>query len=346
MKLIFLLTIAASLAQAPPPKVDGPKGVDVNVTNISWHPQGIGLLYTKQEGTGTGIGIYALGQPEGEVVVHMGKNDSYEAQWFDNQTMVTIIVYRELTREGEPYGEATVYLADAVKGQAQALWSQAYTEESGGIDLDVDVSPRLRHAIYRVKNGQNRYHMVLPVSGGRLIASADLDRAQKEGLAGPSWSLDGTAVYARPSESQASSEVGELRSDEILISRVAAKVEGELKLSNVSFRFNVAKPPPPPVGATVLELMPSNAALRQVRFKGPWQHREMSQDDVRTFSRATNIQFGGAAFTANSLWLVRGKQPTDGLLLAAHAEKSWIAPGSAAVAYLTDGALFVRELGK
>jgi hypothetical protein len=367
MKLICILAVTATLAQAQQlPKVDPPKGVDVNVAGITWHPQGMGLLYTKPEGTGTGIGIYALGQPEGEVVVHLRQNDRYEAQWFDNQTVATIIVYRDLVSDGEKYMEASVYLADAMKGQSQLLWSQAYSAKSGGIDLDVDVSPRLRHAIYRVKNGKNRYHLVLPIGGTRLIPSPDLDKAQRDGLSGPSWSLDGTAIFAlQPGGAQKF----EISSDKISTTNVGDSngvktVAGTLALetftvelvgavSDASFKFAdgnlalwIAKPPPPPVGATVLELMPANASLRQVRFKGPWQDRALPQNDLRAITRPSNIQFGSTAAAADSLWLVSGKEPRDGILLAAHAEKSWIGPGSAAVAYLTDGALFVRLLIK
>lgn len=365
MKLICLLAIAGGVTQAQQlPRVGPPTGVDVNVANITWHPQGMGLLYTKPEANGTGIGVYALGQPEGEVVVHLGKNDRYEAQWFDHKTLATIIVYRNVDSEGEKYVQASVYLADAVKCQSQLLWSQAYSEKSGGVDLDVDVSPRLRHAIYRVKNGANRFHMVLPIGGTRLIPSADLDKAQREGLSGPSWSVDGTAVFAPRVEGASSLSLGSAKitvtdsGDNVKIAGSPIKVTGgstefSTALSEITFKLAdsnlalwIAKPPPPPVGATVLELMPANASLRQVRFKGPWQYRELAQNDVRTLSRPTNVQFGTAAFTANSLWLVRGKQPVDGLLLAAHSERSWIAPDATAVAFLTDGALFVRELGK
>ncbi len=356
MKLICLLAITAGFAQAQQlPRVDGPRGVDVNVNGITWHPQGMGLMYTKPEVNGTGLGVYAMGQPEGEVVVHLGPNDRYEAQWFDNQTFATIIVYRDLMRDGQKWAEATVYLADAMKGQAQVLWSQAYTAESGGIDLDVDVSPKLKHAIYRVKNGKNRYHMVLPINGSHLIASADLDRAQKDGLSGPSWSTTGTAIFAPQTGDGA---INEFKiSDGSVIKTSGGEVTNgsvtfEVRLDSVMLErikgdliFLVAKPPPPPIGASVLELMPANATLRQVRFKGPWVDRELAQNDLRTMSRPANLQFGQSGYAANSLWLVRGKEPRDGVLLAAHADQSWISPGMGAVAYLTDGALFVRTLG-
>ncbi len=103
MKLICVLAVAAAaMLQAQQlPSVGDPRGVDVNVAAITWHPQGMGLIYTKLEPNGTGLGIYALGQRQGEVVVHLGPNDQYEAQWFDNQTMAAIIVYRNLVQEGE-----------------------------------------------------------------------------------------------------------------------------------------------------------------------------------------------------------------------------------------------------
>jgi hypothetical protein len=103
--------------------------------------------------------------------------------------------------------------------------------------------------------------------------------------------------------------------------------------------------PAPEVGTPVLELMPANAALRQVRFKGAWEGIERKVAPLRTESSGSELPYRLSKGTSTSLWLTQDvKVPERGVLVAAHAQRSWLSPWNRAVAYLTDGALFVREL--
>lgn len=62
-------------------------------------------------------------------------------------------------------------------------------------------------------------------------------------------------------------------------------------------------------------------------------------------SQIESLQFGRSQGQANSLWLTRGEEkPDQGVLVAASASLAWLAPQHRAIAYLTDGALFVREI--
>jgi hypothetical protein len=112
-------------------------------------------------------------------------------------------------------------------------------------------------------------------------------------------------------------------------------------LKATGFKLWIA-PPKPAVGAAVLELMPANAILRQVRFGGAWEEKAKQAEPLALTTRPTNMQFGQASYIANSLWLTSEKDKFTGIMLAAHSDKAWMAPKNAGVAYTTDGALFVR----
>src|SRR5207253_4214112 len=90
----------------------------------------------------------------------------------------------------------------------------------------------------------------------------------------------------------------------------------------LSIRF---MPPAPPTGSTVLELMPQNATLRQVRFRGPWTEAEVAVPALAPFELPVMLEFGRSKGQAMSLWLTRGEQKKNdqGSLIAASASQAW-----------------------
>ncbi len=335
------------LAQAPLPRLEAPIGVDVNVQSVSWSPTGNALLYTKKEAAGTAIGIYGTGLPEGRVLFHIGPDDRMESQWFDGAPFVAVIVYRQVPGAEGPRHQADVHLLDAKTLKDRLVFSRTF-ESKSGIEIDVDPSPGLVHAIFRVKDGETKRHMVLATSLGPLIASPDLDAAVKEGFQGPSWSIDGTAVYGKGGQSETNaqfdSSTGTVRVQFVLERDLRAKILGDLPLLGKLF---LAKKPAPPIGTPVLEVMPGNGALRQVRFRGEWVSEEPELPPIGSSSKVHSLPFGVSRGQAHGLWLTRGEEnPEEGVLIAPHAGEAWLAPRNRAVAYLVDGALFVRTFGK
>src|SRR6185312_16820857 len=88
------------------PTLSPAKAVDIRVESTDWHPGGQELLYVRAEEGGVGIGLYKLGQPEGKVVLHLGKHDDYSHEWFAGTDSCLVTVFR--TVEGKKQG--TVYL--------------------------------------------------------------------------------------------------------------------------------------------------------------------------------------------------------------------------------------------
>jgi hypothetical protein len=355
MKSVLCVIALACLAQAQElPQIDPAMAVDVNVTSVEWHPYSSALMYTKSEPQGKAIGLFAWGNREGQVVARVGEKDRVQTHWFANQPMLAVTVYHDTVRADVPYIEATIYLADGQSGQVSKLWAEAVPAKQG-INIKVDSSPRYPHAIFTMKVGSEKRHFVLPNVGKHLIAARELDRAVAEGFAGPSWSVDGTAVYAKGLDYKLSGLTFKL-SDSLNTTQAATVLAEKTSRLNVTFalatedlensinRLWVARAAPE-AGAAVLELMPANAVLRQVRFKGAWQYPRGLTDPLALLTRQSTIQLGQDQSLANSLWLVRAKddKKSRGALIAAHADKGWLAPWNVGVAYMIDGALFVRS---
>jgi hypothetical protein len=346
--LLAASLFAGQLIQSSLPNLTPPAGVDVNVSEVTWNPSGTALLYTKKQTDSTGIGVYASGQKEGRVLLSVGDGDTYKAQWFECAPFVAVIIYRS-PKEAEGRLQAEVHLLDAKALKSRLLFSRTFDRKSG-VEIDVDPSPGLVHAIFRVKEGEARRHMVLPISLGPLAAAPDLDRAVEQGFRGPSWSIDGTAVYAKDVPNPTAGNVhfdpatGLMRARFELAKGSKVPVFGDIPLLN---KFFLAGPPTPPAGHPVLEVVPSNGALRQVRFRGAWEEVEPEVEPLGSVAQKSPLRIGVSRGEANSLWLTRGEEaPERGVLITPHGGQVWLAPRNRAVAYVVDGALFVREITK
>lgn len=341
------MSLAGGAALAQLPHLDAVVAVDVGVRTVAWNSTGSALLYTKDDSEGIGLGVYAAGQREGKVLLHVAPGDRYETQWFDGAPVVAAIVYRRLESEGGDRMAAEVHLLDA-KTLREKLVFRRFYEAKVPVEIDVDPSPSLVHAIFRLRENQTQHHLVLPLSGNPLVSAPDLDRAVAEGYSGPVWSVDGTATYAKglapiqntgllfdPATGQAQLKVS-------VVLDKKAPILGDLPLLG---KFFVARKPAPPVGAPVLEVMPANGALRPVRFRGEWESESPDDRPLALQDMPAALQFGISRGEARSLWLTAGEdRPNAGVMIAPHADRSWLAPRNRAVAYLADGALFVRAI--
>jgi hypothetical protein len=344
---LALLVVAgtAALAQKPP-TLEEPKPVDVRVESFQWHPDGTALMYARKEDEkGQGIGLYRLGDEEGKVLVHLKEGDTYECQWLEGMQVLILIVYRS----ADKVNEVDIHVLNAKTKTDELVYTRQSNEK---LDVDVDPSPSLLHAIFRIKEGGKRAHFVLPLQGGRLRPSPDIDQAVDSGCNGPLWSVDGTAIYQNGgglklgedgtfilSQGDKAKLVGQTL--EFTIDKGDLKLAGDGGLS-LSFRFT---PPAPPVGTPVLEVVPANGVLRQIRFKAAWEERATPPTLNQTKAEPRRLEFGGATGQANSLWIVTGKENEKGIstFVAAHSQKAILAPSDKGIGYLTDTALFVRR---
>ncbi len=363
LAIVFALALPAVTRGQALPVLDPPVPVDVRVESLMWHPKGEALLYCRAEGKGKGLGVYRVGADEGKVLVHLQEGDRWEAQWFEGAPCAIVITYRDHPVGKDKQIEATVHLLDARNNTARKVYGRTFAPGQR-VDLNVDPSPGMIHAIFRVTDGKEQFHLVLPLSANTLLASPDLDRAVKEGFGGPFWSVDGTANYSKGgSAGRLASKLGqfsaansardayvELTAQTLILQKSGgAKLEvlGDLPIIGNYFTVKLAAPAPP-AGTDVLEVVPSNGVLRPVRFRGEWESRDPEGLlPLATRQSVSTLQLGVSQGQANSLWLIReGDKADQGVLIAAHGSRAWVAPLNAAVAYVTDGALFVRAMGE
>lgn len=361
--LVPSLLLATGLAIAQPaPKLGIPQGVDFGVVGIDWHPKGNAMLYTQKDGEGFAVGSYMLGQSRGATLVRYAKTDRPEFYWFAGKPNALVVIYRP-SKEGT---KLEVDLIDLEHQTSKKIFERSYGPKENA-SLDVETSPSLLHAILTLTTEKSNQHFVLKTGTFEVMPSVDLDQAAAKGISGPSWSLDGTAVYADASAEiqkrqalveqkmkydNATIQVLEARAATVATqeSEIALKLEGAklslMNAENMSFRLKFV-PPTPPTGATVLELMPQNATLRSVRFKGPWQDKPRPPVELFPMPQNNLLSLGRSKGQANSLWLtVPSDKGQSGQLVAAQASSGWISPTGQAVAYITDGALFIRTIGK
>jgi hypothetical protein len=184
-------------------------------------------------------------------------------------------------------------------------------------------------------------------------------------MSGPSWSLDGTAIYSnakggafrstndkfvrdvtiQADESVSSSKVKE--AFVINISTVTTDANGAnpiVSLSGVRFKFI---PPTPPTGSSVMELMTGTPILRPVRFRGPWISNKEIGPKLVPQNQSLVLKFDQSNAQDTSVWLTRGTvKGTPATLVAVHVTDTWLPDSKSGIAYVIDGALFFRPIGQ
>jgi hypothetical protein len=349
--VVLILALAACGWAQQQPVLGDAQPLDVRIDRVDWHPKGDALLYSRAEEGGVGIGLYRLGDVEGKVLLHLNEKDTWESLWLAGLPDAVVTVYRSVATGQGQQKEAALYLLNVKSKAATELFSKIVPANES-IHLFVDASPSLLHAIVTVHIGKETAHYVLPNNGGKLVAARDIDEAVKAGNSGPNWSLDGTAIYGGTNGSIVW-QSGAAAAVDVVPSKTQERVSKEAsitftvatdKLSSdiASYMSFKLVPPPPPIGASVFEVVPSNGVLRPVRFKGSWATAPAKPKILESKSNPSQLVLGQLRGSSSSLWLMSGK--SSGVLVAAHANQALIAPDERAVAYITDGALFVRTI--
>lgn len=350
----------ALFAQAKAPTLEPATAIDIRVKSVVWHPAGRALLYQREENQGTAIGLFAPGQKQGQLLLHLGKDDSWEAQWFDASTDVAVIVYHPYKEGNEEYRQVTIHLLNADKDTDKPIYER-HAPASQKLDVDLDPSPSLLHAIFRIKENGKAGQFVMPAGGGQLIESNDIEQAVAQGYSGPAWSIDGTANYSKGNAELGARVVeAEAKADLVQFSQAAQANQGnddkakalrvQLLESLEYSRALLAARSAPEAGSPVLEVMPASGLMRPVRFRGPWNYKLGSLPNYQATGQKVTVQFGASKGQANSLWLALAPAaekgapaiPPTAVLVTPEADKACLSPVMNGISYLTSGALFVR----
>ena len=366
---VSVLTVVSGLAfsQGDPVSLGVAKPVDIHVTQVDWQPTGRALIYQREEEKGIGLGVYTSSNFEGKIVLHLRKDENEETYWLSDSKAALVVVHSPALEAKTKSTQIRIYLVNADTQTARELFKETFDSKVLP-SVDVDISPSLEHAIVTFRNSQGSYHKVLTIGGGNLSDSPDLDRAEKEGMSGPTWSVDGTAIYANGTGSKADASERFVRaggSDGVAgtITFIADDSKGATStvgitltgtdsaeiystaLSSLVFRLKIS-PPMPKTGATVMELMPSNAILRPIRFRGPWVTSNKVGANLVPQNQSLVLHFDQSNAQDTSVWLSRGNQKgAPAALVAVHVTDTWLPEVKSGVAYTIDGALFFRSIG-
>jgi len=359
--------------------------IDIHVVESTWQPAGQALIYKREEEFGFSLGIYGVGHREGKVVIPIQKEDTWDTNWLADSNSALVVVRGPAKKATTKSTQIRIFLVDGRTQTARQFFDQTYDDKAVP-SVEVEASPGLKHAIVtfrsmpdsKTKGAMNSTHMVLTAGGGSFIASPDLDKAEKDGLSGPNWSLDGTAIYSNLPQNRfrvlsgndkavAGDKVGTIAvtndgaqtiSEIKLVVATAAtnaEVTGVLSgtgreealtLNFVGGIFKIA-PPMPKTGTSVLELMPANPILRPVRFRGPWVTSALTQSKIVNQNQSIVLHYDQSNAQDNSVWLTNGPEKgSPATLVAVHASDTWLSERKNSIAYLIDGALFFRSIGK
>ena len=337
------------------------QAIDLHVIDVEWQPAGKALLYRRQEEKGFSLGLYKVGGFEGKVILPISKDETWQTYWLADSNAALLVVR---TPGKAKSVQIRIYLADADTMSAKQLYSQSF-EEKFVPGVDIDPSPTLRHAIVTLRNSTGTVHKVLTLGGGNFTDSPDLDKADKEGLSGPVWSVDGTAIYSNSRGDGSRTSARSVLAYELAKSSEkdgqgsgdsATSIKGTITISgndtaitNFSTQLSIYlkfSPPVPKTGTNVLELMPANPILRPVRFRGAWEDAKKEGPKLIPQTHPILLQFDRSNQQDTSVWLTRGTgKGTPATLVAVHVTDTWLAESKNSIAYTIDGALFFRSVG-
>jgi hypothetical protein len=353
--------------------------IDINVVEAEWQPAGHSLVYKREEEKGYSLGVFGAGHREGKVVIPLGKEDTHDVYWLADSNSGLVVVRGPVIGAKTKTTQLRIYLVNGDTQSAKSLFNQSYDDKIAP-SVEVEASPGLNHAILKFVSASGltppgpkvSHHMVLTLGGGALVDSPDLDKAEKEGLSGPNWSLDGMAIYSNLPQPRlrlisstdtissgdktgtitvtdgATGKTEEQRFSIILAAKDSLGNDQVLDANQfagiLSFRVG---PPMPSAGASVLELITTNPILRPVRFRGPWVASAQPMVSIAPKNQALVLHYDTSNAQDTSVWLTKGTEKgAPATLVAVHASETWLSDEKNSVAYLIDGALFFRSISK
>ena len=361
-------------------KVGPPEFVAKNVRNVTWSNDGRSLVYETSDSKGRKLGVYDLDGQDGKTVLDIPEGtDLDQIVWLNSGKKCLAVLKQRTTGT-----TVTVNLLDAHGLTARQVWTHTYGPKQAA-NVMIEPSPTLAHALLTVTGEKADEVWVLTLGGGSVVFSRDIQAAQMQGSSFAGWSQSGTAIFGpgtKNSEFVIDGKQGDIKADKqsdgvnvtaITISAVKLSLDGHsgvvesdggLKSSLV---FLARLRPNYETGASVLECMPANAALRQIKFQGYYADPLVDEPNAEIRSENQQLVMGKSKAGANSLWIVpqnlppqdkapahtgivvetpkrEVQKPEWGVLVSAQADQAWPAPQLTAVAFTWNGALFVRPV--
>lgn len=363
-------------------KVGEPQFVAKKVTDVFWSNDGRSLAYVTETKQGKAVGVYDLDLGEGKIVAMLGEGATLQqVVWLNLGKKAVMVV--ETPKNGQ---SLAISVLDAHELTAKQLWSHNY-EPKEGVGVSIEVSPSLPYALVTIAGAKASETWVLIQNAVGLVFSRDIAAAQTQGMGFAGWSKEGTAIFGAGTGSSGAFTLLGAKGGEVTVSQpnagsstpvsdkatfeVALELDknvpknllGELSLKLDGRAFFLRMRPNIDVGATVLECVPSNGALRQVRFTGYSDGIPGPEEYPMPWSKPHQLVMGKSKEGTSALWLVKElprsevppedgqvrapaalDEPDWGVLISAQADSVWPAPYTRAVAFTWNGALFVRSI--
>lgn len=314
-------------------------------SEVTWNPDEkyLGHLFRNSAGHVDQIGIYDVVNDRGKVLLSPAADqDTEQIEWLAGRPVELVSTVEPVSGRDKPTIVRAVWALDGSDMTAKKLWAREYGKDEE-TSLSIDASPSLTHALVTLNSKMGTSYFVVTLGAGGMVFSPDATQATKKGHSFVGWSVDGTAMFGNAAANP--NQFSQLLL-QALNERAQVRLDGQ---DNLTFKINFVLSARPKsnaeIGSPIYELMPSNGALRQIRFRGDWpddppvvrKNNLVPHDEKLTFKQST----GGA----KSLWLAPNiKNPQEGELVAAQAEEGWLAPHGGTVAFTVNGVLFVRRV--
>lgn len=347
-----------------PISLGAPQLVAKKVQSVFWSDDGKSLIYLQEMKQGLGVGVYDLDSEDGRVVSTLPEGTVIDqVQWLSVGKRAISV-----TRTAKETLTLSVLAIDAHALTSAQIWTRTFAPETDA-SIQISVSPSRPHALLTVYKDKDKEPWVLLQNGTSLVFSRDIVSAQKDGMDFAGWSKDGTALFGPNTAPSFTFEVDPkttaVKDPEGQPTENGNQVNFSISTLEIRldrFKFIGRVQPNYPQGSAVQECMPTNGALRQIRFDGYYNFESDSGNAASTREVPQLLVLGKAKEGTKALWLVPLSPPAKAqspevavlekaegepewaVLVSAQADEVWAAPGMKSVAFTWNGALFVRPV--
>lgn len=379
---LSLLTLGFAVAEAQThPKIllGDPQFVAKKVRDAYLAPNGRAVAYTVKTKSGLAIGGFNIDTDEGKILLTLKPDETlHNIEWLPSGT-------RFLVHTVQPSGQGriiTLGVGDVTTLQFHTMFTRQFAE-SDNAGMSFYISPLLDHALVDILTSKGRETWVLTQNATSFTYSRDIAAAEAQGQGYGGWTANGTAVYGSMTDQKGvqfmfkeqtldikldNKGLGQSGTDFVVELTPQFDGQTEQSLLKLSGRL-VAVKPSYAVGATVLECVPSNGALRSIKFPGAYVEKQNSQMRLLQVPTPQQLKLGSSDAEVTSLWLsedtpgvavpvtdgselnpgqkeAQSKKtvPKTGVLVSAQVDGWWTCQQDSLVAYTYKGALFVRTI--
>jgi hypothetical protein len=325
--------------------------VDIHVSDVVWHNNEQCLLYAKDAKDQVGLGLFKVGDYDGQILTRYPKKTRFDISWFEKQEQALVIARYEKKIADRDARCVDILLVNARNGAIKTLKS-----DDNILSAVVDLSPKLRHGVISVWTSTEIQKYALCENDDKLVRANEFEQLVMNSKASSliRWTPQGTAVFAAtncsmdPSTSlltiMSNGKAYYCRLDPIADPQVLASqalVIGEKFFTLVRSSNQMQILVEPATGERAFEMTPTNASMHPITI------RELAPRDEEDYPDWTIVsgllKKGNATAQVTGTWTGNDtkEQPK---FVAAQAKNTWLSPKGNNAAYLIDGALFVKKL--